>query len=87
MLATDDRLTLPAYGEGGDWIVKLPDHRYSDVPRNEYTMMSLAASVGIDVPPVRLVHRDELDGLPQRVWQFAEEWAFAVRRFDRDQHR
>jgi serine/threonine-protein kinase HipA len=25
MLRTGDRLTLPAYGEGGDWIVKLPD--------------------------------------------------------------
>jgi serine/threonine-protein kinase HipA len=87
MLAKGDRLTLPAYGVGGDWIVKLPDQTYPDVPRNEFTMMSLAASAGIAVPPVRLVHRDELDGLPPDVWSSREEWAYAIRRFDRDDHR
>jgi serine/threonine-protein kinase HipA len=46
-------------------------------------MMSLAAAVGIDVPTVRLVHRDEIDGLPPDVWTSDEEWAYAVRRFDR----
>jgi serine/threonine-protein kinase HipA len=87
MLAKDDRLTLPAFGVGGDWIVKLPDQTYPDVPRNEFTIMSLAASAGITVPPVRLVHRDELDGLPPDVWASREEWAYAIRRFDRDSHR
>lgn len=87
MLAKGDRLTLPAFGVGGDWIVKLPDQTYPDVPRNEFTMMSLAASAGIAVPPVRLVHRDELDGLPPDVWTSREQWAYAIRRFDRDAHR
>ena len=87
MLSTDDRLTLPAYGEGGDWIVKLPDHRHHDVPRNEFTMMSLAAAVGIEIPPIRIVHRDQIDGMPPRVWPGTEEWAYAVRRFDRDTDR
>ena len=87
MLAKGDRFTLPAFGVGGDWIVKLPDQTYPDVPYNEFTMMSLAASVGIAVPPVRLVHRDELDGLPPDVWTSREEWAYAIRRFDRDAHR
>src|SRR6266511_3053575 len=83
MLAVDDRLTLPAFGEGGDWIVKLPDPQYPEVPRNEYAMMSLAAMSGIDVPEIRLIHRDELKGLPPSVWPGREEWAYAVRRFDR----
>lgn len=87
MLAKGDRLTVPAFGVGGDWIVKLPDATYPDVPRNEFTMMSLAASAGIAVPPVRLVHRDELDGLPPDVWPSREQWAYAIRRFDRDAHR
>ncbi|MGH4012287.1 MAG: type II toxin-antitoxin system HipA family toxin [Pseudonocardiaceae bacterium] len=87
MLAKGDRLTLPAFGAGGDWIVKLPDQTYPDVPRNEFTMMSLAASVGIMVPSVRLVHRDELDGLPPAVWTSREQWAYAIRRFDRDANR
>jgi serine/threonine-protein kinase HipA len=87
VLAAHDRLTLPASGVGGDWIVKLPDRVYRDVPRNEFAMMSLAAAAGIDVPRVRLVHRDDIDGLPDGVWPEHEEWAYAVRRFDRtDDH-
>lgn len=87
MIRKDDRLTLPAHGEGGDWIVKLPDRVYVDVPRNEYAMMSLASAIGIDVPEVRLVHRDMLDDLPPGVWPDSEEWAYAIRRFDRDDDR
>lgn len=87
MLRKDDRLTLPAHGEGGDWIVKLPDRVYADVPRNEYAMMSLAAAVGIDVPEIKLVHRDHLDDLPPNVWPPGEDWAYAIRRFDRDDAR
>lgn len=87
MLAVGDRLTLPAYGDRGDWIVKLPDATYPDVPRNEHTMMSLAAAVGIEVPDVRLVHRDETKRLPDNIWPRGEEWAYATRRFDRDDKR
>ncbi|GAA2414271.1 HipA domain-containing protein [Streptomyces glaucosporus] len=83
MLARGDRLTVPAAGEYGDWLVKFPDYRHPDVPRNEFTMMSLAGDVGLDVPDVRLLHRDELDGLPDRMWPNDEVWAYAVRRFDR----
>ncbi|NUR02690.1 MAG: type II toxin-antitoxin system HipA family toxin [Streptomyces sp.] len=86
MLARGDRLTVPAVGEHGDWLVKFPDYRHPDVPRNEFAMMSLARAAGLDVPEVRLVHRDELDSrLPGRMWPGAEEWAYAVRRFDRSQ--
>ncbi|MGW4424935.1 type II toxin-antitoxin system HipA family toxin [Streptosporangium sp. NPDC004631] len=87
MLSQRDRLTMPAFGEGGDWIVKLPDREYPDVPRNEFTMMSLAASVGINVPEIKLVHRDDIDGLPDNVWPGREEWCYAIRRFDRDDER
>lgn len=83
MLTQGDRLTLPAYGEGGDWIVKLPDLQHPDVPRNEFAMMSLAGAAGIEVPALRLVHREEVSGLPGRVWPGREEWAYAIRRFDR----
>jgi serine/threonine-protein kinase HipA len=83
MLARGDRLTVPAAGQHGDWLVKFPDYRYPDVPRNEFTVMSLARAAGLDVPEVRLMHRDELDGLPDRMWPNEEQWAYAVRRFDR----
>lgn len=83
MLDDRDRLTMPAFGEGGDWIVKLPDRQYPDVPRNEFAMMSLAAMAGIEVPEIKLVHRDQIEGLPSGVWPGVEEWAYAIRRFDR----
>ncbi|ALO96783.1 phosphatidylinositol kinase [Streptomyces hygroscopicus subsp. limoneus] len=83
MLARGDRLTVPAAGVHGNWLVKFPDYRHPDVPRNEFTIMSLARAAGLDVPDVRLMHRDELDGLPDRMWPNDEQWAYAVRRFDR----
>lgn len=85
MVKSGDRLTLPAYGRGGDWIVKLPDRRFRDVPRNEFAMMSLARSVGIEVPEVILVTRDQVDErLPAGIWPEGEPYAYAIRRFDRD---
>ena len=46
-------------------------------------MMTLAGAVGITVPAVRLVHRDLVEALPERVWPKGENYAYAVRRFDR----
>ncbi|CAG0961513.1 serine/threonine-protein kinase HipA [Anaerolineae bacterium] len=87
MLAQGDRLTVPARGGGGDWIVKLPDPIYPEVPRNELAMMTLAQAVGIDVPEIRLVNRDQLESLPERVWAGNEGYAYAVKRFDRGPER
>lgn len=87
MLSKGDRLTVPGVGEGGDWILKLPDSRYPDVPLNELAMMTLAGAVGIEVPEVRLVHREQVVALPDRVWMGGEERAYAVRRFDRGSKR
>jgi serine/threonine-protein kinase HipA len=82
MLAQGDRLVIPGVGEGGDWILKMPDPSYPLVPYNELAMMTLAGAVGIEVPEIRLVHRDEFVGLPERVWS-RQDYALAVRRFDR----
>lgn len=82
MLAKGERFSAPAVGAGGDWIVKLPDPKFEHVPRNEFLMMTLAQCLGLDVPPIRLVHRDELD-LPEGVWSSGEDYAYAVERFDR----
>jgi HipA-like protein len=45
-------LTVPATGVGGSWIVKLPSTRFPGVSENEFSMMTLARSVGIDVPDI-----------------------------------
>ncbi|MGH3282815.1 MAG: type II toxin-antitoxin system HipA family toxin [Trebonia sp.] len=88
MLRHGDRMTMPGHGEGGDWIVKTPDARFRDVPLNEFAMMTLAGAVGIDVPEIMLVPRERVDArLPGSVWPEHEEFAYAIRRFDRDERR
>lgn len=75
-------LTIPAQGAGGSWIVKLPSARFEGVPENEFSMMSLAARMGLDVPEVRLTDLDAVAGLPEGIGA-AQGKALAVRRFDR----
>lgn len=87
MLKSSDRFTCTASGEGGDWIVKVPDAVHRDLPQNEFTMMRFAASVGIDVPDLDLVHRDRMVNLPANAWRSNEKFAYAVRRFDRTAER
>jgi len=87
LLASGDRLVLPACSKGGDWIVKLPDSAYPDLPWNELAMMKLAGAVGIEVPEMRLIHRDQAETLPDRAWAGTQNWAYAVKRFDRGARR
>lgn len=83
MIRRSDKLRLPATGLGGDWIVKLPDPMYRHVPQNEFAMMELAASAGLEVPERMLVPRENLEALPENVWESREDVAYAVKRFDR----
>lgn len=81
-LKDGERLMIPAQGMGGEWIVKFPDSRFSDVPRVEYAMMRLAAEIGIDVPSIGLVQIDRIEGLP-RSMRLKENTAYYIQRFDR----
>jgi serine/threonine-protein kinase HipA len=76
-------LTIPAKGVGGSWIVKLPSERYSGVPRNEYSMMTLAAKLGMNVPQIRLVDIRNIENLPSGIGDLREHDALAIERFDR----
>ena len=75
-------LTIPAEGAGGSWIVKLPSQQYSGVPENEFSMMTIAGMMGMDVPEIQLVNLDAIDGLPQGVGELHGQ-AMAIKRFDR----
>lgn len=77
-------LTIPASGQGGGWIIKLPSARFRGVAANEYSMMRLAKAMGMDIPDVELVPLERIEGLPQGIGKIEEE-ALAVRRFDRDE--
>jgi serine/threonine-protein kinase HipA len=75
-------LTIPAGGMGGHWIVKLPDQRFKGVSENEFSMMSFAKAVGIDVPTVGLIDPANVAGLPADVQNLTGN-AYYVERFDR----
>lgn len=75
-------LTIPAEGVGGSWIVKLPSVNYAGVPENEYSMMTLARLIGMDIPDVELIDPAAIDGLPHNIGELDGQ-ALAVRRFDR----
>ncbi|AIL13858.1 hypothetical protein IM40_10870 (plasmid) [Candidatus Paracaedimonas acanthamoebae] len=76
-------LTIPASGVGGTWIVKLPSVNFLQVPENEYTMMSLAKKVGINIPECNLIEMKDIEGLPD-LGSLQGHLALAVKRFDRE---
>ena len=75
-------LTIPATGTGGSWIVKLPSSRFEAVPENEYSMMTLARMLGIDVPDIQLLPIEQIVDIPAGIGKFGSS-AFAIKRFDR----
>lgn len=75
-------LTIPAKGIGGSWIVKLPSIRFEGVPENEFSMMTFARKLGMNVPALDLVNVEDIDGLPSDVTTM-DGRAMAIKRFDR----
>ncbi len=75
-------LTIPAKGIGGSWIVKLPSREFEGVPENEYSMMTLARLVGMNIPPLKLIQPDEIENLPRDIGAL-RGMALAIERFDR----
>lgn len=82
MLRDQRGLTLPASGEGGDWIAKLPFHEFTSVPENEYSMMTWISESGIDVPKIDLVSSDSVHGVPAGLIEPRTK-IYVIRRFDR----
>lgn len=83
MREKDGRYNLSKGDVLGDWIIKTPSTKHKFVPLNEYTAMSLAGLVGVDIPEIKLVELDKLDNLPQ-INLPEERQAFAIKRFDRN---
>lgn len=83
MKEKDGRYNLSKGDVLGDWIIKTPSTKHKFVPLNEYTAMSLAGLVGVDIPEIKLVELDKLDNLPQ-INLPDEKHAFAIKRFDRE---
>jgi serine/threonine-protein kinase HipA len=75
-------LTIPAKGVGGSWIVKLPSREFDGVPENEYSMMTLARLIGMDVPAIQLIDPGKIRNLPKGMDDTSGQ-AFIIERFDR----
>lgn len=82
MLLDGDRLTLPAHGEEGDWIVKLGTPAYPGLAQNELATMEWARACGFDVPECQLHPVGALEGIPRREAP-DDSPVLAIRRFDR----
>jgi serine/threonine-protein kinase HipA len=67
------------------WIVIPPHPTYPNVPANEYTMMKLAAALGIETPEIRIVKLDDIDlkGFTGISIPRSGTVAYAVKRYDR----
>ncbi|WP_437766057.1 type II toxin-antitoxin system HipA family toxin [Sorangium sp. So ce281] len=83
MLREDERLTVPASGSGGKWIVKFPSPVYLALPENEHATMTWAQRAGLRVAEQELVPLDRLDGVPQNLLGGLTGTAFVTRRYDR----
>ncbi|MEZ5896977.1 MAG: HipA domain-containing protein [Parvularculaceae bacterium] len=77
-------MTIPASGQGGSWIVKLPSAHFPGVPENENAMMELARMAGMDVPETMLLPISEIEGLPDGMEQLGGN-VFVIKRFDRSE--
>lgn len=75
-------LTIPAEGVGGSWIVKFPSQQFAGVPENEFSMMTIAGMIGMEVPAIHLLDLDAIAGIPEGIGELKGQ-ALAVSRFDR----
>jgi serine/threonine-protein kinase HipA len=75
-------LTIPTQGIGGSWIVKLPSNRFPNIAENEFSMMRLASQIGINVPEIKIVPIENVEGLPKNLGTL-KGVVFAIERFDR----
>lgn len=63
-------------------IVKLPSREFAGALENEFSMMTLARPIGMDVPPDHLVDVEVIGNLPEGM-RTPKGQALAVERFDR----
>ena len=54
VLREAEKLTLPAHGQGGEWIVKLDSSRFPQVAENEFAVLEWARGSGFEVPECHL---------------------------------
>ncbi len=82
MLLSGDRFSLPARGESGRWIVKVPGQAFPDLPEVEAATMAWAREVGLETPRFHVLPIENLHGVDPALLGRPLR-AFAIERFDR----
>lgn len=82
VVRADAKLVLPARGQSGEWIAKLPSSDFSHLARNEHAMLTWARDAGFDVPEALVLPTAALEGVPKSHTGDAAE-LLLVRRYDR----
>lgn len=80
---TNEKVIIPATGAGGHFIVKLPVPTLPRVNELEYSMLTFAKHVGIDVPEVQLIPVSNIQGIPSGLLEIFVDDCLVSRRFDR----
>ena len=83
VLREGDKLTLPAHGQLGEWIVKIDSSRFPQVVENELATLEWARAAGFDVPECRL---EPSTSLPPalRGYTSPDRNVLVIRRYDRE---
>ena len=82
VLLAEEKISLPAHGALGEWLVKLDSKRFPKIPENEAAMMRWAREAGFDVPEFRLLSATDLAG-SLGAYAPPDTSVLAVRRYDR----
>lgn len=80
---SDARLTIPARGQGGQFIAKFGAPTYPELVHNEWAMLTWAKSCSLDVPTFRVRHSSEFDDPSGVITEAFEGPVLLVDRFDR----
>ncbi len=82
MLLREEKLTLPAKNQTGEWIVKFDSPTFPHLPENEVSMLTWAREAGFEVPECHLRDVDDVLGFPRRYAPSGTK-VLAVQRYDR----
>jgi serine/threonine-protein kinase HipA len=85
MVGDNERLTLPAHGLLGSWIVKVGSSEYPGLAENEWAMLEWARRAGHSVPECRLYAREAIPAIQKYVPIGSN--VFAIRRYDREREK
>jgi serine/threonine-protein kinase HipA len=77
-----EKLTLPAHGTRGEWIVKLDSPRFPNLVENEFAMLEWARAAGFEVPECELLPVSTLSD-QLRAYANVGNNVLILRRYDR----